>query len=130
MKATLHSGQLVVSGEIALSRGLGFSRIEGDAEQFFAGSAQDVLATIAVTYWHPAVERMNAYVTAVNRLALYAAGCDGVEPSKQEFRRLERKLKEYAGILLADEFDGALNHRIVRFVLRHAVARAKGEGLI
>jgi len=65
----------------------------------------------------------------MTQLALYAGGF-GVTLNTQQFRKLERKVSEYAGIMQAPQYSNTNNPGFARYVLRHAAKRAKVEKVI
>lgn len=91
-----------------------------------------VCGTIAALYMNPNDEdgkrRTNKFSRAVAQLALYAGGF-GVTLNTQQFRKLERKVGEYLDLMNA-QFPNTNNPGYARYVLRHAVKRAKTESVI
>lgn len=128
MKATLTNGRLELSGSLDLSTGRGFGNMsEGLPENFLDGNVADVCGTIAVRYWHPFVALSNKWSVAVSELAFYATGAEPCKLTKPAFRRLERVVRDYKS-RMTNFNDG--NANLARFVLKHAVKRAKSENLI
>lgn len=128
MKANLSNGKLVLEGTIDLTTGRGFgSMLGGLPEDFLAGTPSEVLSTIAMRYWHPIASRANKWSSAVFELALYATGVEDLQLDKQTFRRLERVVRDYKSRMT--NFNEG-NANVARYVLKHAVKRAKGDNLI
>jgi hypothetical protein len=95
------------------------------------GNNEQICSTIAMLYLHPNVEgtaRANQLSQAMSMLALYAGGA-AVQLNKQQFRLLERRVRTYASYMRAPQFDGTFNLAFAKYVLKHAVKRAKKDGL-
>ncbi|MDZ4836306.1 MAG: hypothetical protein SGJ27_21205 [Candidatus Melainabacteria bacterium] len=92
-----------------------------------------VCGTIAALYHNPSdddgTRRTNTSSRALTQLAMYAGGF-GVTLDTRQFRKLERKVREYAGIMEAPQYATTNNLAFARYVLRHAAARAKVEKVI
>ena len=91
-------------------------------------------ATIAALYFNPedgedGPRRSNCASRAMVSLALYASG-SMVTLNRQQFRGLERRVRRYASEMAAPMYENANNLGFARWVLKHAVKRAKTEKVI
>lgn len=114
--------------------GRGFGPMgQGLPTNFLTFDRAYVCGTIAALYNNPVDDdgkrRTNKSSRAMTQLALYAGGF-GVTLNTQQFRKLERKVTEYAGIMAAEMYSGTNNQGFARYVLRHAAKRAKAEKVI
>ena len=124
--------QRQVSLDFTTGRGFGPMGAELPAN-FLTFNAQMVCGTIAAVYNQPFDEddarRSNTWSRAMVQLALYAGGFMATV-DKQQFRQLERRVRRYAGLMEAPNFEGMNNLPFARYVLRHAEIRAKAEEVI
>lgn len=123
-----------VSVAVDFESGRGFGNMgEGLPSNFLTFDRAYVCGTLAALYNNPNDEdgkrRTNKFSRALTQLALYAGGF-GVKLSKQQFRRLERIVREYAGLMQAPQFETWNNLGFARYVLRHAAVRAKEAQII
>lgn len=114
--------------------GRGFSNMGANLPaNFLTFDRAYVCGTLAALYNNPIDEdgqrRSNKFSRALTQLALYAGGF-GVVLDKQQFRRLERYVREYAGLMQAPHFETWNNLGFARYVLRHAAIRAREDQVI
>ncbi|MBZ0188945.1 MAG: hypothetical protein K8F91_22060 [Candidatus Obscuribacterales bacterium] len=123
------------SVQVDFEQGRGFGRMGLGLPQDFLDSNNPlvVASTIAALYTNPEDEdgarRTNKYSRAMVSLALYAGGCP-VSLTKQQYRKLERRVRDYASIMDCHEYEGSNNLSFARYVLRNAKRRAKNESVI
>jgi|AGTN01.2.fsa_nt_gi hypothetical protein len=92
-------------------------------------------ATIAALYHNPEDDGeggprlTNTASRAMVQLALYASGC-AATLDRQQFRGLERRVRRYASEMASHHFESWNNLSFARWVLKHAVKRAKTEKVI
>lgn len=111
-------------------RGRGFEPIGVDLpDSFLQQDKKTVLITIALLFAPPDPRCGNRFVQAVYSLALYASGAM-VMLTKQQFRQLERRVKDYMSIMRAPVPGYEHNAVLAAYVRRHAVRQAKREGII
>ncbi|HEY9714356.1 MAG TPA: hypothetical protein V6C72_12875 [Chroococcales cyanobacterium] len=127
-QSVLRSNQVSVPVDFDLGRGYG-SMGSGLPADFLKSEPQQVLVTIAALFATPMVEHANVLSQAVSYLALFASGAR-VILTKQQFRKLERRVRQYASIMRAEQFAGTQNEAFANYVLKHAVKRAKAESII
>jgi hypothetical protein len=124
--------QVSVAVDFEVSRGFG-PMGTGLPSNFLTFDRGHVCGTIAALYMNPVDEdgdrRTNKASRAMTQLSLYAGGF-AVTLTTQQFRQLERKVREYAGLMQAPNYDGTNNLGFARYVLRHAAIRAKTEKVI
>jgi hypothetical protein len=127
------SNMVQTNAPVDFNSGRGFGQMGLGLQDNFlqVGTREQVCSTISLLYMHPNVEgtaRANKLSQAMSMLALYAGGA-AVKLDKQQFRLLERRVREYASYMRAPQFDGTFNLPFAQYVLKHAVKRAKKDGL-
>lgn len=124
--------QINVAVNFEDSRGYG-AMGQGLPTNFLTFDRAYVCGTIAALYNNPSDDdgqrRTTKASRAMTQLALYAGGF-GVTLTTQQFRKLERKVSDYASTMSAAQFAGTNNLGFARYVLRHAAKRAKVEKVI
>ena len=118
------NGMAVVDFE----NGRGFGPMAaGLTTDFLQGNKKAVLTTIAFLFTHPNPLRVNTYCQAITMLALFASGAL-VSLTKQQFRRLERTVKDYESYMRG--LAQPLNESLAAYVRKQSVRRAKTVGII
>lgn len=124
--------QVNVGVDFSQSRGFGSMGV-GLPTNFLTFDRRDVCGTIAALYNNPEDEDGKRRTTTLSRamvqLALFAGGFN-VTLDTQQFRKLERRVRRYASIMEAPQYDGSNNLGFARYVLKHAADRAKTEKTI
>lgn len=119
---------------VDFTQGRGFGRMGEGLPADFLDTREPlvVTSTIAALYANPEDEDgrlTNKYSRAMVSLALFAGGCP-VTLTKQQYRKLERRVRDYASFMDCEQYEGAYNLSFARYVLRHARRRAQGDGVI
>jgi hypothetical protein len=118
-----HEFQINVAVDFTQGRGFGNMGL-GLPSNFLTGEPTKVCATIAALYMNPDATKTNKYSQAMTFLALYASGAH-VCLDKQQFRQLERVVREYQSIMRASQYEHTMNASFAGYVLKRAVKRAK-----
>lgn len=125
-----------VNAAVDFTKGRGYGPMGVELHRSFL--AKDKLlvgATIAALYANPeddgdGEKRLtNKASRAMVSLALYASGC-AVTLDRQQFRRLERRVRRYASEMSSHHFEGWNNLSFAKWVIKHAGNRAKAEKVI
>lgn len=115
--------QINVSVDFTRSRGFD-DMGRGLHPSILTGEPTKVCATIAALYMNPDPTLTTKYSQAVAFLALYASGAH-ICLDRQQFRRLEKVVREYRDIMGAPQYEHSLNRSFANYVLKRAVRRAK-----
>lgn len=122
---------------VNFDEGRGYGSMGAGLHRNFIAEGDKLLvgATIAALYHNPndsgadGKRRTCEVSRAMVQLALYASGC-AVTLDRKQFRALERRVRRYASEMDCSHFEHTNNLTMARWVLKHAVARAKAEKVI
>lgn len=126
-----------INAGVNFDEGRGYGSMGAGLHRNFFASDNKLLvgATIAALYHNPndsgadGTRRTCEVSRAMVQLALYASG-SAVTLDRKQFRPLERRVRRYASEMDCAHFEHTNNLTMARWVLKHAVARAKAEKVI